>query len=75
MFEDLQSQTAGFHPDLRQDQILPGSEKSFRGWANIETAYLLCPERYLEEFRNDPQYGFFLSSLLSDVFLAHLWNE
>jgi hypothetical protein len=56
MFEDPKSQTAGFRLDLRQDRILPGSEKSRRGWAHIETAYLLCPERLLEEFKQDPQY-------------------
>ena len=61
MFEDPQSRTAGFHPDLRHEPILPGSPKSHRGWAHLETAYLLCPERYLEEFRQDPQYVFLIS--------------
>jgi hypothetical protein len=56
MFEDTKSQTAGFHPDVRQDRLLPGSEKSRRGWAHIETAYLLCPERYVEEFKLYPEY-------------------
>lgn len=55
MFEDPHSRTAGFHPDLRQDPLLPGSEKFHRGWAYIETAYLLCPERYLDEFKRDPE--------------------
>ena len=61
MFEDPQSRTAGFHPDLHHEPILPGSPKSHRGWAHLETAYLLCPERYLEEFRQDPQYVFLIS--------------
>jgi hypothetical protein len=56
MFENPRSQTAGFNPELQQDPLLPGTEKSHRGWAYIETAYLLCPERYLEEFMRDPEY-------------------
>lgn len=59
MFEDSQSRTAGFHPDLQQDRLIPGTDKSLRGWAYIETAYLLCPERYLDEFKADPEYILF----------------
>ena len=49
MFEEPGTRTAGFHPDLQQEPLIPGAEKSLRGWAYIETAFLLCPERHLEE--------------------------
>jgi hypothetical protein len=76
MFEKPGSQTAGFIPELQQDPLLPGSEKSHRGWAYIETAYLLCPERYVEEFKRDPEYLLYLSHILvSDALLGCLWNE
>lgn len=55
MFEEPNSRTAGFIPELQQEPLLPGSEKSRRGWAYIETAYLLCPERHLEDFKRDPE--------------------
>ena len=56
MFEDPGSHTAGFLPELQQDPLIPGDDKSRRGWAYIETAFLLCPERYLEDFKMDPEY-------------------
>jgi hypothetical protein len=55
MFEDPCTRTAGFHPTLQQELLIPGSEKSVRGWAYLETAFLLCPERHLDEFKRDPK--------------------
>jgi hypothetical protein len=55
MFENPSQKTAGFNEELQEDPLVPGSAKSLRGWNYIETAYLLCPERSLDEFLNDPE--------------------
>ena len=75
MFDDPHSQTAGFIPEFQQELLLPGGEKSRRGWAHIETAYLLCPERYLDEFKHDPEYISFPSIYPLISFVAMLFME